>query len=98
VSVRSPAGTSDGPFSERPDGGLRLFGVVPVWREAGFGPVYGAALAGWSYLVAWGVLRALDVGGARKAGAAIGAAAGILIAAEILRLARNQEESTTASG
>jgi hypothetical protein len=98
VSVRSPAGTSDGPFSERSDSGLRLFGVMPVWREAGFAPVYGAALAGWSYLVAWGVLRALDVGGARNAGAAIGAAAGILIAAEIFRLAREKEGSTTATG
>lgn len=41
--------------------------------------VYGAALAGWSYLVSWGLLHAFDLGNAREIGLAIGAAVGLLI-------------------
>ena len=41
--------------------------------------IYGAALAGWSYLVSWGLLRAFDLGDAREIGLAIGAAVGLLI-------------------
>ena len=41
--------------------------------------VYGAALAGWCYLVAWGVLRAAEAGHARAIGVAIGAAAGAAV-------------------
>lgn len=41
--------------------------------------VYGAALAGWSYLVSWGLLHAVDLGNAREIGLAIGAAVGLLV-------------------
>jgi hypothetical protein len=41
--------------------------------------VYGAALAGWSYLVTWGLLRAVDLGDAREIGLAIGIAVGLLV-------------------
>ena len=41
--------------------------------------VYGAALAGWSYLVSWGLLRAVDLGDAREIGLAVGASVGLLI-------------------
>jgi hypothetical protein len=41
--------------------------------------VYGAALAGWSYLVSWGLLHAFDLGDAREIGLAVGAAVGLLI-------------------
>ena len=45
-------------------------------HERGVGLVYGAALAGWTYLFVWGALRALDVGGARKIGAVVGIVVG----------------------
>jgi hypothetical protein len=41
--------------------------------------VYGAALAGWSYLVTWGLLHAFDLADAREIGLAIGIAVGLLI-------------------
>ena len=41
--------------------------------------VYGAALAGWSYLVSWGILHGLDLGNAREISLAIGAAVGLLV-------------------
>jgi hypothetical protein len=41
--------------------------------------VYGAALAGWSYLVTWGILHGFDLGNAREIGLAIGAAVGLLV-------------------
>ena len=45
------------------------------------GPLVGAALGGWGYLVAWGALRAVGAtGAARPSGLAIGAAFGLLIA------------------
>jgi hypothetical protein len=75
-----------GLFSERPAGTLRLFGVAAVDRDRALALVYGAALAGWTYLVAWGLLRALHVGGARSAGAVIGGAIGLLVLAELVRL------------
>ena len=51
-------------------GGLRL------GHSLGVALVYGAALAGWSYLVAWGVLRAAGLDHARAIGLALGAVAG----------------------
>src|SRR3954465_608319 len=48
-----------------------LCGLVPTRHERGVGLVYGAALAGWTFLFVWGALRALDVGGARKTGAVV---------------------------
>ncbi len=51
--------------------------------------VYGAAFAGWGYLVAWGGLRAAGVGSdSRPAGLAIGACAGAVVAWAVLRLER----------
>jgi hypothetical protein len=77
-----------GLFSERPARTVRLFGLVTVTNDRGLALVYGAAIAGWSYLVAWGALRALDVAAARKLGAVIGAALGLLVLAEGERIAR----------
>jgi hypothetical protein len=74
VSI-SQAGMPGGLHTERPgrhDGGLAL--------------VYGAALAGWSYLVAWGGLHALGVGNAKEAGGAIALAVGLLVVIELLRM------------
>ena len=74
-----------GLFSDRPGRTLRLFGVLPVDRDAGLGLVYSAAIAGWTYLCAWGALHALGVGNARQIGGALGAAAGVLLLVELTR-------------
>jgi hypothetical protein len=78
--------TGGGLFAERPGRSLRVFGITAAAHDRGLALVYGAALGGWSYLVAWGALRALDVGSAKTAGAVIGAAAGLVVAAEVLRI------------
>ena len=77
---------SGGLLSEPRAGSGRLFGFLPIGRELGLALVYGAAFAGWTYLVAWGGLGALDVPGARGAGFVIGAAVGLLIVAEVSRV------------
>jgi hypothetical protein len=80
------ADAAGGLFSEQPVPGLRLLGLAKVAHDSGLALVYGAALAGWSYLVAWGALHALDVGSARKIGAGIGVVAGALVVLGIARL------------
>jgi hypothetical protein len=78
-------GSAGGLFSDRPGRTLRLFGVLPVDRDAGLGLVYSAAIAGWTYLLAWGALHALGLGHARTIGGAIGAATGLLLLLELTR-------------
>jgi hypothetical protein len=97
-AVLGAEGTQGGLFSERPRRGLTLFGLLAVWHDRGLALVYGAALAGWSYLVAWGALRALDVGGARKVGAVVGAVVGLLVVAEVERLDRRSENAGADAG
>jgi hypothetical protein len=63
----------------------RLFGIVTVGQERALGLVYGAALGGWSYLVAWGALRALHFEGARVVGGLIGALSATAVAFEVQR-------------
>jgi hypothetical protein len=59
--------------------------------------VYGAALGGWSYLVAWGALRAAGVGAhSRSAGLVLGAVAGVLVAEAVLRLERRPRDDPAA--
>ena len=67
-----------GLFTERPGRDVRVFGLALAGHERGLAIVYGAALAGWSYLVAWGALRALDVGSAQKIGGIVGIVVGVL--------------------
>jgi hypothetical protein len=84
-----PSGLGEGPgglITEQPSESLRALGFLPVTRELGLSLVYGAAVAGWSYLVAWGGLHALDVGHARAAGLVIGALVGLLVVVEVRRL------------
>jgi hypothetical protein len=78
-------GSPGGLFSDRPARTLRLFGVLPVDRDAGLSLVYSAAIAGWTYLLAWGALHALGLGHARAVGGTIGAAAGLLLLLELTR-------------
>jgi hypothetical protein len=65
---------------------MRLIGIFPATRLTGLGLVYGAALAGWSYLVSWGLLRAVDLGDASAVGLIVGAIVGALVAAEVMRV------------
>jgi hypothetical protein len=59
---------------------------LPLEYSLGLALVYGAALAGWSYLVAWGALEAADAGHARQIGVVIGGVAGLIVLFEVLRL------------
>jgi hypothetical protein len=77
-----------GLFAGRPSDRVTPFGLVAARHERRLGLVYGAALAGWTYIVMWGVLRAFDVGGARNVGAVIGAIIGVVVVAEVERLGR----------
>jgi hypothetical protein len=72
--------------TSRAKGSPRLFGLLPLEHSLGLALVYGAALAGWSYLVAWGVLDAVNASNAREIGVAIGAVAGLLVLFEVLRI------------
>jgi hypothetical protein len=71
----------------------RTLGRLPLAHSFALGLVYGAALAGWSYLVAWGALRAGGLDHARAGGLAIGAAAGALAARGVLRLEGGRREA-----
>jgi hypothetical protein len=86
VSIRRNAPVG-GPFRDFPERG----------GDRGFALVYGAALSGWSYLVAWGILRALDLSRARPVGAAIGAAVGLLVVVALVRV-RSQPGVADATG
>jgi hypothetical protein len=85
VSIYDASGPG-GLFTERPGRDIRVFGLALAGHERGLAIVYGAALAGWGYLVAWGALHALDVGGAQKIGGVVGVAIGVLAVVELLRI------------
>jgi hypothetical protein len=87
LGVASPfdPARAGGLFTERPPRMLQLYGIS-VDHQRALALVYGAAVAGWSYLVAWGLLRGIHVANARSAGAAIGAAAGLLVVLEVARM------------
>jgi hypothetical protein len=87
-SANAP-GTPGGLYAEQPAKDVRLYGLMSVWQDRGLGFVYGAAFAGWTYLVVWGALRALDAPGARKIGALLGAAAAVAVIAEVDRFDRS---------
>jgi hypothetical protein len=87
-SARAP-GATGGLYADRPTKDVRLYGLMSVWQDRGLGFVYGAAFAGWTYLVVWGALRALDAPGARKIGALLGAAAAAAVIAEVDRFDRS---------
>ncbi len=85
VSIYDASGPG-GLFTERPGRDIRVFGLALAGHERGLAIVYGAALAGWGYLVAWGALHALDVGGAQKIGGVVGVVIGVLAVVELLRI------------
>ena len=75
-----------GLYSERPDRSMHVLGVE-LGHDRGLALVYGAALAGWSYLVSWGALRALDVARPRAIGGILG----------VVRRARRRRQRSCAS-
>ena len=81
----------DGAFSQFAPRHWRLFSIVTVGQARALGLVYGAALGGWSYLVAWGALRALDFSAAREVGGVIGAFTVVGVMAELERIGRQAE-------
>ena len=64
---------------------LQLSGGGLDAHDRGLYLVYGAALAGWSYIVTWGALRELSVDSARGVGLAVGGAVGALVLAQAQR-------------
>ena len=78
---------------ELPSGGLYRQRPRGNELDGGLSLVYGAALGGWSYLVAWGGLRALDVGRPRVAGAVVGVCIGLAVVLALLRVTVRPRES-----
>jgi hypothetical protein len=83
----------DGVLSQFAPGHGRLFGIVTLGQERALGLVYGAALGGWSYLVAWGALRALDFSGARAVGGVIGVFSAVAVMFELERIGREARKA-----
>jgi hypothetical protein len=76
-----------------PSGGLYARRPRSTTGDSSLSLVYGAALGGWSYLVAWGALRALDVGRPRLAGGIIGIIVGAAVVVALWRAtARRSDE------
>jgi hypothetical protein len=76
--------TGGGPVGGRPGPVGQLLGL-PVSHRTAIGLVYGAAFAGWVYLVAWGILEGLDRADPQAWAAGIGAVAGLLVAVRLAR-------------
>jgi hypothetical protein len=68
---------------------------LPAGHERALGLVYGAALGGWSYLVAWGILLEFHVSNAQETGAVIGAVAGLAVMWDVERLGREVTRADT---
>jgi hypothetical protein len=75
----------------------RPFGLTVLGQDRAVAIVYGAAMAGWSYLVAWGALRAAGAGSARSLGGIIGAVVGLLVLVEVDRISRALLAETAAA-
>jgi hypothetical protein len=86
-----------GLFSDRPGRDVHLFGIA-VGHDRGLAVVYGAAVGGWSYLLAWGVLRAWDVAQAQRVGGLVGAAAALVVLVELLRVDTRANKSGAPAG
>jgi len=95
VSAFGAAGPG-GLYSERPDRSVHVLGVE-LGHDRGLSLVYGAALAGWGYLVSWGALRALDVARPRAIGGIIGVCVGFVVVAALLRVTVREGERAAAT-
>jgi hypothetical protein len=85
-----------GLYSERPDRSIHVLGFE-LGHDRGLALVYGAALAGWSYLVSWGALRALDVSRPRAIGGIVGVVVGLVVVAALVRLTVRDPEQADAA-
>ena len=85
-----------GLYSERPDRSIHVLGFE-LGHDRGLALVYGAALAGWSYLVSWGALRALDVARPRAIGGILGVLAGLVVVAVLVRITVRDAEPAGAA-
>ncbi len=81
-------------LSSRVGRSQQLFGLVSPGDVRALGLVYGAAMAGWSYLVGWGALRAVDLSGAREVGGVIAVIAAITVIFEIERIGRTAKSES----
>ena len=63
----------------------RELGLPSPKHHHGLALVYGAAIGGWSYLLAWGALHSWDVSNAQKIGGIIGVVAAIAVFFAFLR-------------
>lgn len=79
-------GAPGGLFGERPGRTVRLFGLAVAGHDRGLALVYGAAVGGWSYILAWGALHALGAGSPQRIGGVIGVVAGLAVLLELLRV------------
>ncbi len=85
-----------GLYSERPDRSIHVLGFE-LGHDRGLALVYGAALAGWSYLVSWGALRALDVARPRAIGGILGVLVGLVVVAVLVRITVRDAEPARAA-
>lgn len=95
----APALGGQGPgglYSERPDRSIHVLGFE-LGHDRGLALVYGAALAGWSYLVSWGALRALDVARPRAIGGILGVLVGLVVVAVLVRITVRDAEPARAA-
>jgi hypothetical protein len=88
-----------GVFSERfyvpkkGESGFRLFGVLTVKHDRALALVYGAAIAGWLYLLSYASLRLLDVGarGAFPTALCVAAIGAVVVVREVNRHDRSEQ-------
>jgi hypothetical protein len=86
LASRAGGEATGGLFTELPPRTVRVAGMLIVAQDQGLALVYGAALAGWGYLVGWGALRAIEVEGARGGGALFGLLVGAAVVWEAMRV------------
>jgi hypothetical protein len=76
-----------GLYSERPSAAMGFLGIT-VSRDRALALVYGAALAGWSYLAAWGALKAVHVHKARTIGGIVAIVVAVVVIAALEQVRR----------
>ena len=100
--ARAPAGPAfggqgaGGLYSERPDRSIHVLGVE-LDHDRGLALVYGAALAGWSYLVRGARCARSTSHGRGAIGGILGVAVGLLVVAALVRITARDGEPAGAA-